>query len=55
MMDIARLDALRDEVLDFRHKGVPAAAYGLTVGEWIASGPPPPPSPPPRIDIGPGA
>ncbi|MFC6958606.1 alanine racemase [Glycomyces mayteni] len=50
-MDIARLDALRDEVLDFRHKGVPAAAYGLTVGEWIASGPPTPTLPTPLVSI----
>ncbi|MEU6246149.1 alanine racemase [Glycomyces sp. NPDC047010] len=51
MMDTARLDALRDEVLDFRHKGVPAAAHGLTVGEWIASGPPTPTLPTPLVSI----
>ncbi|MFC3495880.1 hypothetical protein [Glycomyces rhizosphaerae] len=46
-MDENRLRDLHDEVLDWRRKGIPAAAHGLTIAEWIASGPPPPPSPPP--------
>jgi D-serine deaminase-like pyridoxal phosphate-dependent protein len=42
IMDEARLRALYDEVLDWRHKGIPASAHGLTIGEWLASGAPPP-------------
>jgi D-serine deaminase-like pyridoxal phosphate-dependent protein len=41
-MDTTRLAALHDEVLDWRHKGIPAAAHGRTIAEWLASGPPPP-------------
>ncbi|MEU5875027.1 alanine racemase [Glycomyces sp. NPDC047369] len=50
-MDTARLDALRDEVLDWRYKGIPAAAHGLTVAEWLASGPPSPSLPTPLVSI----
>jgi D-serine deaminase-like pyridoxal phosphate-dependent protein len=50
-MDATRLDALYDEVLDWRHKGVPASAHGLTIGEWIASGPPAPTLPTPLVTI----
>ncbi|GAA2293331.1 amino acid deaminase [Glycomyces scopariae] len=52
-MDDARVNALRDalhdEVLDWRHKGVPVAAHGMTVAEWIASGPPTPTLPTPLV------
>ncbi|WP_335986181.1 alanine racemase [Glycomyces sp. MUSA5-2] len=51
MMDTARLDALRDEVLDWRYKGIPAAAHGLTVAEWLASGAPSPSLPTPLVSI----
>lgn len=38
-MDDSRLDGLRDEVLDWRYKAVPAAAHGHTTASWLASGP----------------
>ncbi len=38
-MDDSRLQALRSEVLDWRHKAVPPAAQGRTLADWLASGP----------------
>lgn len=38
-MDDTRLDALRSEVLDWRHKAVPATAHGRELGSWLAAGP----------------
>ncbi|MCC3762960.1 amino acid deaminase [Glycomyces sp. TRM65418] len=38
-MDETRLQALHDEVLDWRHKAIPHAAHGVTVAEWLAAGP----------------
>ncbi|RRR97540.1 alanine racemase [Glycomyces terrestris] len=50
-MDTARLAELYDEVLDWRHKGIPASAHGRTIAEWIASGPPTPTLPTPLVTI----
>lgn len=38
-MDDSRLQALRSEVLDWRHKAVPPAVQGRTLADWLASGP----------------
>ncbi|WP_332262162.1 type III PLP-dependent enzyme domain-containing protein [Kitasatospora mediocidica] len=38
-IDAARVAALADERLDWRFKAVPAAASGLTVAEYLATGP----------------
>lgn len=50
-MDENRLRGLHDEVLDWRHKGIPASAHGLTIAEWIASGPPTPTLPTPVVTL----
>lgn len=39
-MDETRLQGLHDELLDWRYKGLPASAHGLTIAEWLSSGPP---------------
>ena len=38
-IDTARVTALADERLDWRFKALPAAAWGLTVSEYLATGP----------------
>jgi D-serine deaminase-like pyridoxal phosphate-dependent protein len=38
-MNETRLQALHDEVLDWRYKSIPAEAHGLTVAEWIKTRP----------------
>ncbi|THV43114.1 alanine racemase [Glycomyces buryatensis] len=38
-MDETRLQALHDEVLDWRYKSIPAEAHGKTIAEWIATRP----------------
>ncbi|GAA2128770.1 alanine racemase [Glycomyces algeriensis] len=50
-MDETRLRGLHDDVLDWRHKGIPASAHGLTIREWIASGPPAPTLPTPVVTL----
>jgi D-serine deaminase-like pyridoxal phosphate-dependent protein len=38
-MDETRLQALYEDVLDWRYKSIPPAAHGKTLAEWIASVP----------------
>ncbi|WP_051392883.1 alanine racemase [Glycomyces arizonensis] len=38
-MDDSQLRSLRGEVLDWRHKAVPASAHGRTLSSWLASRP----------------
>ncbi|MCD0446551.1 alanine racemase [Glycomyces sp. A-F 0318] len=50
-MDETRLQGLRDEVLDWRHKGVPDSAHGRTIAEWTASGAPVSALPTPSVTL----
>lgn len=38
-IDAGAVDALREEKLDWRFKAVPDSAHGLTVGQYLATGP----------------